>query len=217
MEEVIWEIPRDVRAALAKLGLTLEPLQEAVRVGYAIGRISRTENDAPSAPGFYQWNETVKALREQLVVTKGWFRNNGGGLPTVVNPQDTIAIAVYSGNENTGTHKTPSTKYQKGPCTTCMVEANAEQLELGIEVPQIAPVQPSLDSNVIATWALLFYADKEEIRSELSLPTVINGGQINQWRKRIILPAIPLDGDEYRGTKEPDFGPDVDIEIRRRA
>lgn len=214
MEEVIWEHPRDVRMALAKLGLTLEPLQEAVRAGYVVGRISRTENDAPNAAGFYQWNETVKALREQLVMI-GWVRNDGGGLPTVVNPANTIAICVSSGNENTGTDKTPSTKHQKGPCTSGMVALNA-QMELGIELPN-APVRSSIDDSILSTRILLFCTDDEEIRSELSLAVFIDGGQISGWRERIILPAIPIDRDDYRGTREPDFGPDVDIEIRRLA
>jgi hypothetical protein len=42
-------------------------------------------------------------------------------------------------------------------------------------------------------------------------------GQINRWKERIILPPIPLDGDGFKREAEPDFGPNVDIEIKRRA
>jgi hypothetical protein len=49
------------------------------------------------------------------------------------------------------------------------------------------------------------------------LPILIAGGQISGWKERIILPIIPLDGDWNKGTSVPDFGPDVDVEIRRLA
>jgi len=154
-------------------------------------------------------------LREHLVAI-GWDRNNEKGLPTVVNPTSSIAICVSSGDDNTGdVTKIPSTKYQKGPCTAYFVASNA-QTELFPELR--APVRPSHDGSAISTWALLFYTDIREIRSELSLPVFMDGsGQISGWKERIILPAIPLDGDKYKKTIEPDFGPDVDIDIRRRA
>ncbi|HWT04370.1 MAG TPA: hypothetical protein VN224_01305 [Xanthomonadales bacterium] len=216
MKEAIWSNPRDVRMALTRLGLTLEPLQDALRAGYLF-RISRTENDAPSAPGFYQWNETLKMLREQLVAI-GWERNNDSGFPTVVNRAMSLAISVSSGNENTGNPSAiPSTKYHKGPCTVDRVSSNA-QIELDLYPDLPAPVRSSDGDSAFLTWTLLFYTDCDEIRAELSLPVLIDaGGQINAWKERIILPVIPLDGDGSKLTTEPDFGPDVDINIRRRA
>lgn len=217
LEEFVWLNPRDVREALQKIGVTLEILQEAVEAGY-VARMSRTQNDAPNAGGLYQWNETVRTLREKLAAI-GWERDDDGGLPTVINQYGTIAICVSSGDDNTGTGVTPSTKYHKGPRTVGLVESNA-QIEFPFIVElQRARVKANRDANSVATWTLLFHLAPKEIRSELSLPVSIDdGGQISGWKERIILPEIPLDGgDDYRHTREPDFGPDVDIEIRRLA
>lgn len=217
-EPVVWSNHDDVHSALARLGLTVEILQRAVQAGH-VSRISRTQNDAPIAHGFYQWNDTVRTLREQLA-PKGWNRNNNNGLPTVVNASATIAICVSSGNEITGVQgQSPTTKHPKGPWTAVYVESNATQVDMFSElgVPAPAPVRLRDDDYNIATWTLLFYNDVHEIRSEISLPIFIAGGVISGWKERIILPAIPLDGDGFKKTIVPDFGPDVDIDIRRRA
>lgn len=215
MEEVVWSDWRDVRVALSKLGLTVEFLLQVVRAGY-LARLTRTENDPPSAPGTYQWAEMVRTLREYLVAD-GWERSNEDGLPTVVHASKGIAISVSSGNENTGiVSRVPSTKRHKGPGTVDRVTSNAE-LMLPFTDLEI-PVVRRRDTGPIATWMLLFTIGKHEVRSELSLPMMIDGsGQINGWKERIILPVLPLDGDGFKKAPEPDFGPDVDIEIRRRA
>jgi hypothetical protein len=149
-------------------------------------------------------------LRDQLVLL-GWKPENDGGLPTIINPAATIALCINSGDENTGNaSKTPSTKHHKGARTVGFVVSNQMAL---FEVPS-APVR-SRDGRKLQTWTLLFYEDAGEIREELSLPVFIDGGQINGWTERIILPAIPLDGGGSGVKIEPDFGPDIDIDIRR--
>ncbi len=217
MEQSVWFVPRDVRRELAALGLTLEPLQDAVLRGFTAG-ISRTENDAPTATGFYHWNETVRTLRENLAASS-WRRRNENGLPTMVNPDKSLAVCVSSGDENTGlADKNPSTKNHKGPRTAEFVALNFEQIDM---FPDLRPVVESNQTgSSTRTWTLLFCTDtdRHELRSELSLPILIGvGGQINGWIARIILPVIRLDGGGGTETAEPDFGPDVDIDIRRRA
>jgi hypothetical protein len=76
------------------------------------------------------------------------------------------------------------------------------------------PRQP--DDIECFTWILLFRATGTELRAELSLPVNMDeGGQIRLWRERIILPSQPL--DTAFTIPEPDFGPDVEIEIQRRT
>lgn len=219
-DPAVWFNPTDVRSALARLGLTLDPFQEAAQAGF-LARASRTANDAPNAPGTYQWNETLRVIREHLV-SMHWMRSNLNGLPTVVNPDRTIAVSVSSGNEFTGNPvRTPSTKYDKGPSTKGFVASNATQTELFPAYAISDEEVVILQSSTIATWTFLFVtdADNDEVRSELSLPVYIDdGGRINRWKERIILPVFRTDDGGGSGKyTEPDFGPDIDVDIRRRA
>ena len=202
--------PEEVDTALARLGLTREPLREAVLAGL-LARDACTANDPPFLPGIYQWGRTVRVLREGLAPS-GWSRSDEGNFCTVVEPGGAFAIAVASGSEHTGLVglEMPTTKRRKGPSTAEAVHTNA-QLYL---FPEFAPAVTAEPDR--ATWVLLFYSDGKEIRTELSLPDSIgDDGHINGWRERIILGAQPLDGELAPIT--PDFGPDPTIDVRRKA
>jgi len=73
------------------------------------------------------------------------------------------------------------------------------------------------DSRI--TWILLFHRDTEtsEIRCELSLPARMNNeGQVDEWKERIILTAIPFgDGVRIRIADSPT--PYIEIDVKRRA
>lgn len=211
MQVAIWTDPEDVDAALARLGLTVAPLLKAVLAGH-LARINCTENDAPNVPGIMQWNGTLRTLREELVLT-AWTRCNAGGFARTISPTGSVAIAVASGNENTGIRKAiPTTRSAKGPNTAAAVQTNAAQLDLFAEV---IPTEP-LEEAERVTWFLLFHNDGSELRAELSLPvTMGEDDRIGLWRERIILPAQPLDTGFT--LPEPDFGPDLDIDVQRRA
>ena len=45
------------------------------------------------------------------------------------------------------------------------------------------------------TWVLLYFrsTNPSEIRAELSFPTRFVGGDVDNWRVRIILPSIPIE------------------------
>lgn len=212
METAILLASDEVQGALARLGLDVAPLVKAVQAGY-LARISRTANDAPNAPGFYQWNATLRSLREDLVTIR-WTRCDDGNFATIVRPGGDVALVVASGNEDTGNpRKVPTTRSAKGPNTEAAVSLNAGQLELFPELS--AP--PIHDGNPLrVTWVLLFYVDSKELRAELSLPVDMDvDGHIKTWKVRIILPSQQIDPDIT--VPKPDFGPDVEIDIRRRA
>lgn len=212
MEVAIWSDPNDVGQALARLGLGVAPLSKALLVGY-LARISCTANDAPNAPGFYQWNATLRSLREDLVLLQ-WTRCDDGNFATVVDPTGKIAVTVASGNADTGrAHLTPTTRSSKGPNTAAAVSINAGQMEL---FPELIEALPIHDGERRVTWILLFHADGKELRGELSLPVSMDEeGHIKAWKERIILPSQPLDSGFT--VREPEFGPEVDIDIQRRA
>ena len=212
MKVAIWSEPDDVEAALACLGLAVAPLVVAVNRGH-LEAISRTANDAPNAAGFYQWNETLRAMREELALF-GFTRSDAGSYSTALRSDKRMAIAVSSGDEGTGVAAaSPSTKQGKGPRTIAAVSSNATQLEL---FPGEIMMPPPADDIDCLTWILLFRAAATELRAELSLPVTMNdGGQISAWRERIILPSQPL--DTPFSIPEPDFGPELEIKIQRRT
>ena len=121
---------------------------------------------------------------------------------------------MSSGDEGTGVAAAnPSAKQVKGPRTITTVSSNATQLEL---FPREIMMPPPAEEIDRLTWIFLFRAAATELRAELSLPVNMNdGGQIAAWRERIILPSLPLDATFT--IPEPDFGPDLDIEIQRRT
>src|SRR5436305_707990 len=99
--------------ALAELGLTDDSLNEVVMAGeYA--RNSCTKNDPPCAPGFVAWKDSVRTFRD-ILIPEGWTRNDDNGFSTVVNPDETIAIAAATGDDKTGkADANPKTKYPRG-------------------------------------------------------------------------------------------------------
>ncbi len=203
-----------VEEALSKLGVPMNVLQEAVQAGY-LSRITRTTNDARNAAGFYQWNETVRSLRDNMVVYN-WQCSDEGNLPIIIHPEKKIAIAVSSGDQNTGKiDAMPCSKSSKGPRTAAAVKCNAEQLMLpGFEPLQLQGVV-DMESKY-PTWLLLFYTDMDKLRAELSFPVSMDcDGHISGWHERIILPEFPIDPNYL--VVEPDFGPDIDIKIARKG
>ena len=140
-----------------------------------------------------------------------------GNLPWTVNADGTIAVAVATGDEDTGReHGSPCTKSKKGPRVAEAVEAN--QLELfpkGVSLPVTTPPGRT-------TWLLLIHRDASvgELRVELSRP--VNMGEDNRvdgWSERIILDSTPFDRDldlEPLAPVSP-AGPDINVEIKRRA
>lgn len=211
MSVAIHHAFEEVETALAALDLTVEPLLRAVQAGY-LARISRTANDAPIAGGFYQWNETLRALREGLAPA-GWARSDDRGFSTAEHPDGKIRIAVSSGDLGAGrADAMPKTRRSKGPLTAAAVSVNAAQLDL---FPDTL-ARPKADGANVLTWVLLFCCDGDQLRAELSLPVYLDdGGHIEDWRERILLPSQSIDPGFVM--PEPDFGPDIDVEIVRRA
>lgn len=212
MQAVVRYEPEQVEEALARLGLELPILLEAVQAGY-VSRISRTANDAPNAGGFYQWNDTLRSLRENSAA-RGWKRDDSGNWPTIVHPENLLAVAVSSGNESVGNPRaTPSTGRPKGSRTAHAVEVNAAQGWLPGFEPQTA--EPTAERP---TWLLMYFASRDELRAELSLPVSMDiEGRVVAWRERIILPKISLDPDAVVNAPAPDFGPDIEINIAKKA
>ena len=216
-----WEEPDDVTQRLKDLGLSKEILREAV-YAYAMGLAAATANDPPNAGGFMAYVYSTRALREMLI-PRGWRRDNSGGYCRVVNDAAGVAITVSTGDEHTGgaEGEAPRTKRSKGPRTVAAVADNVLQLSLFDQSDHDTADGAGDDSSGAdgcVTWVLLMHATPSGIQSELSLPVELDDShRIGEWRERIILPVTPLDGPSLAPIILPEPGPDFDVSVTRRT
>jgi hypothetical protein len=208
----IHDNPCSIESFLTALGLDTKILHEAVKRGQA-ARNSATPHDPPNAGGLFAYVHTVRTLRDQLI-PQGWASCSTDNFALTVNPHTSIAIAVAGGDEDTGRSEGfPRTRNAKGRRTALAIASNQGDLFNDAE-----PVNITHDEGadfVGQTWLLLYYADHREVRAELSLPTAMDDrGRVSGWRIRNILPAIPL--DPTPALINPDYGPDLDIVVKRR-
>lgn len=159
--------------------------------------------------GYSMWAQTVAALRDNLR-PDGWLKSDQGNYELTINSIGNLAIAVTTGDECTGlAHLSPSNKCPKGINTIDAISAN-NQFDLFAEF-----LPPVIEKAGLSTWVLLIHLSDEEVRAELSLPSLISNGKIKAWKERIILPVIPREGD-FIDVNMPDV-PEIDVPIRRKA
>jgi hypothetical protein len=204
----------DAQRRLAELGVEGDALLEAAQRGLAAAE-SFTSNHPSIAPGFMAWAETICALREALL-PKNWERVDDGNLPLTVNASGTVAITVATGDEETGREAgNPCTKSKKGPRVASAVAANQMQL---FPVPVNLANTPATGR---VTWLLLIHRDygARELRAELSRPIAMgDDDRVDGWAERILLGAVPFDDTiPFEPTPNVPQGPDIDVEIKRRA
>ncbi len=182
---------------LASLGLRLDILIEAVRVG-EMERRSAHRYEPSGSPGFKDWVGKIRQLSIDLVPL-GWVPNETYGLPRLENLERGIALTVGRGDDGTGRPwRTPRSKNPRGAASALCVRTNGEQLHLF----DTAAAQ----SASLVTYWLLTYSDESVLRSELSIPIDFADGQFVAWDDRIFLPEISLapapdaSGDEPLGS-----------------
>ena len=209
---VLFENPDEITRRLAQLGVNEVVVREAVYQGH-LQRTRLTLNHPIIYHGLNMWGEIVAALRDQLRPL-GWNRQEIGSFALTVHEDRKLAITVASGDEGTGNPSAhPCNRSKKGRNTVDAIEAN-RQLELFERLPP----EDHVDGDDKQTWVLMHHTDttRGEIRLELSRPSEIgNDGKISEWAERIILSSIPFD-DELVEIYPPS-GPDIDIDIRRKA
>ena len=198
---------------LAELGLTIELIERVVRRADAEASIC-TALDPPIMEGLTRWGRMNRFLREELIPA-GWRFDNPRNLPRTIHPSGEFAIVAATGDELTGlAGLLPATKYLKGDAT---VQAIAVNEQLTLDFGDFAP-GPVGGSGEMLTWFMMFHADEEGFRVELSLPTAITDGRITSWAERIILPVLPRDDDRLTSLVTPDRGDldEVVVEVTRR-
>lgn len=193
-------------------GLAIEQVQDVVMAGVH-ARTNGTRHHPKTFPGYAQWAETVRALRD-VVVPLGWSATDKNNFPLCVHDERMLSVAVQTGDRETGTTGIPSNRAPKGASTEQAVAVNMRQLSL-FEAEEI-PVLPSAANDTgHIMWILLYHVAHNEVRFELSLPSKMVGGKIRSWQERIIFSAIPL--DETQINFGDDDGPEFDVSVERKG
>ena len=157
----------DVRKRLLELDAPLEILIDAARAGYS-ARILCTSNDPPFSPGTDAWRYTLRTLRDFLMATGRWRKDDPGNYSLVINDGKKINIVVASGDAATGRppNYSPKTKTNKGLYTRAAIKRNQDPQ--GTLFPEGLP-ELSSSGQVITleypTWIFLIYSTAEELRA----------------------------------------------------
>lgn len=215
----IFSEPVTVTDRLRQLGLDATALRQALQQGL-LASLECTASHAPTAAGTYGYHEIVRALRD-LFRPFGWAGDDRWNRGLLTNEDGTRAIAVASGDENTGrADATPCTRNPKGSTTIQAIRDNSIGW-LFSEMEEDREAQLAMSG--IETRMLLTFRDfaTQTFRSELSLPISINGRRCpDQWSERIILDVISFDDvASANASPSPLSGstPEINVEVRRRA
>lgn len=177
--------------------------------------LDATPHDAANASGSFAYFVGIRAMRDFLI-PKGWDLERSNNLELTVNPDTGVAMMVASGDKFTGRegNRSPRTRNDKGSQTAKRVVFNSNQSSFSGEGWDL-PLRKT--TSEFDTWILLHFVDRksEEMRLELSLPINIDEyGHVDDWRKRLIIPAISFGSTLPPIT--PEFAPEAEIIIHRR-
>jgi hypothetical protein len=174
---------------LADLDLSVHTIEVALRKADAATNAG-SDLDPPIMEGLNRWGLTTRYLREALVAAK-WSFDNPRNLARTIHPSGDFAVVVTTGDESTGLpHRTPGPKHPKGFATELAVLGNNQlALDLGPLLPTVRQGR-AMHASPPRTWFLLFHADVDSFRAEVSLPECFADGWITKWAERILLPPI---------------------------
>ncbi|MEN8135224.1 MAG: hypothetical protein ABFS18_06770 [Thermodesulfobacteriota bacterium] len=200
--------------ALESLDLTQEMFKE-IGQRILLAHSQATANDATMAPGMYAYLAAVRGVRDVLH-GNGWKASRQANIELATNAQQKISILVSSGNKYIGREEgDPGNKNPKGRQTQKIIFENFRQLSLFPELEG----KEHRDGENASTWFLFYRLDlkRAEMRMELSLPTQFDFYElkVSGWMQRIILDSIEFDSVSIE--IEPDFAPEVEFDIRRKA
>jgi len=210
-----FEQPHDRNSRLYALGLDEATVEEIVVYGLK-ARQACSPLSPPSYPGTVQWAETIIGSRIALI-PKDWTPNDDHNFSRIVNPEETVAIIVATGDEHTGIATgEPRTRYPKGPETTAAVKANVQMAFPGLAIAQFEQASPS----TLETWIALLSTNEFECRYELSRPQAQDKeGRVIAWPDRIIFPPIEIEGlpgrDDDDGDDHGDDEGGLDVPVER--
>lgn len=179
---------REVELRLKELGINSDVIIEACKSG-VLSRSNSTSFDTKGQPGYIQWNDTNSKLR-LLTHNHGWKVYQENGIEGIISHDKKMRIIPSLGNAATGNPNQPaSNKNPKG-------EGSIKLIDRG-QQGNIFTGFPEQDIEAFETYMLLYYANDNELRMELSKPSFIDTkGKIKAWEERLILPKQSLNDIE---------------------
>lgn len=224
LQTQVIDNPHEVGNQLQQLGkLTQEDFQQAI----SAANLSRADETAHSTKGYAGstfYSNLIKQLRDILVV-KGFKPHTHQNIELVLN--DTVAIAVCKGDENTGkTTQDPHSARKKGGVTLALFGLSQNELpqngELFEESDSLkinrGKLQLEIDGKERDVWILMHYSQKiadgeYRVKAELSQPSTYDKkGRINFFSNRIMLELMDLN-IESQPNSETQFTDDIDFNI----
>jgi hypothetical protein len=196
-------MPDAAPGRLADLGLSADVLTDTVGQGDSRRKTKMAAQYPRNYPSIVAWAETLAELRRKLIrLQVGWESNNFANYETVYLIERSVSIAVAGGDKNTGTtgNGHPKLARKRGPMTTDRVRKNVNPRQFAFDLgPQFEPREKAKKKQPAdlgcQTWFLVVFADKDEVRLELSLPSGIGkDGVVSTWLERIILLPLPVSG-----------------------
>lgn len=213
--------PDDVPAQLGGMGTRLEFLHNVLRAGEAARRTA-VPNDPLGTAGRRAYEAHVRAIRELHIEREGWARLVHGRLELVCSPDRSIAIGVMVGDAATGQASLfPRNARRRGPATDMVTRINAGESAPHVQTALFVAgagrdgvALSEEEACALKTWFLLSYRSKTgdtvQIDCELSQPKRFEDGYVVEWKRRIPLPTLVMDGIEQMR----DDGPgEIDISV----
>ncbi|HEX7167543.1 MAG TPA: hypothetical protein VF230_11240 [Acidimicrobiales bacterium] len=188
--------PYEVAVRLDRLGMPADLLHEAGRRGH----VDRRFASPLDFPGRGEYDAASTGLRticeEGGTLTSAWHRATYLGIPVAFNLDETVAIAVTSGDEFTGINgdRDPRTRPIKGP------NAAVAAARQGLPLLRGYDADGDGDDRGVELWYVLTYVDAERVRMEISQSALVEDGYVTGWHERVILAGVDLDGVGLRPT-----------------
>ena len=192
---------RTVEERLAELDLETGNLGETLREGHRY-LMSLTAHDTMmiKGPGVYN---AISAALARIHEPLGWRISEGRGFRQLVHPEDALSIVVHAGDRATGVKElrpTSSYPFMEGKRKALRRAISRNNLLVNHGQQHFADMTQGWGRHL--TYLLLHHISEDEIRGELSLPTLLEGKHIVRFHERIRLPTIRLPGLDVEEEEE---------------
>lgn len=168
----------EVVPRLAQLGLRRDLLLDVVRAATGARR-NATGFHPLSAGGLLSWIEGTGQLR-RIFLPNGWDICRRDNIESIFHPEIGIKVVFQNAERAGDLLLDPIAASKKGAGSARAVELGQYELWPEDKAKEVVEVNAT-------TWVLFVYADRDDVRAELSCPIAINEEQFDGFYERIIL------------------------------